>query len=178
MQKTVVRFGLYGVVVMLVILIVTFLSFKGNHNWEVQEILGYVTIILSLLFVYFGIRHWRDNYNNGRLSFAQGLKLGSLITLFPSLAFGLFTLLEIFLLDPEITNKYYAHYQEKLKASTPPDKLQEALQQLESEKEMFSSPFLQFVFMFLTVFLIGIVITVISSLILQSRGKSTASPAK
>src|SRR5688500_9198612 len=101
MQKTVLRFGMYGVVVMAIILIVEFFIFKDQPNWDVQEVVGYVTIILSLLFVYFGIRHWRDNYNSGYLSFGQGLKLGTLISLFPSLAFGLFTLLEILVVDPE-----------------------------------------------------------------------------
>ena len=174
MQKTVFRFGFYGIAVMLVVLLTSFFIFKGKENWETQEIVGYITIVISLLFVYFGIRHWRDNYNTGRLSFGQGLKLGTLITLFPSIAFGLFTWLEMGVLDPEFSNKYYAYYVQKTKASTPPDKLQEALQKLESEKEMFSSPFIQFAVMFLTVFLIGIVITVISSLILQRNAKIKA----
>lgn len=163
---------MYGVSLMVAVLLTTFLIFKENHNWEIQEVLGYVTIILSLLFVYFGIKHWRDNYNSGYLSFGQGLKLGLLITVFPSIAFGLFTLLELLVLDPEFGNKYYAHVTEKIKASTPPEKLQAALQKIESEKEMFSNPFFQFLLMFLTVFLIGIVITVISSLILQRRQKA------
>lgn len=165
---------MYGVSVMLAILLISFLIFKGNHNWEVQEVLGYATIILSLLFVYFGIRHWRDNYNNGRLSFGQGLKLGLLITILPSVAFGLFTVLEMSVLDPEFSDKYYAHVAQKIKASTPPDKLQAALQKIESEKEMFSSPFVQFAMMFLTVFLIGLIITVISSLVLQRKEKKLA----
>ena len=166
MQKTVYRFGLYGFALIVVILLGSFLIFKDKENWEAQEILGYTTIVISLLFVYFGIRHWRDNYNNGLLSFGQGLKLGTLITLFPAFAFGLLSWLEMSVLDPEFSNKYYSHYIQKLKVSTPPEKLQEALQKLESEKEMFANPFLQFFFMFLTVFLIGIIITVISSLIL------------
>ena len=152
---------------MIVMLVVSFFIFKDKENWEAQEILGYITIVISLLFVYFGIRHWRDNYNNGNLTFGQGLKLGTLITLFPAVAFGLFSWIEMSVLDPEFSNKYYSHYSQKLKASTPPEKLQKALQKLESEKEMFANPLLQFFFMFLTVFLIGIVITVISSLILH-----------
>jgi|GEM_PF-436659 len=176
MQKSIFRFGIYGLAVMIVLLLITFIFFKGNNNWEVQEILGYATIVLSLLFVYFGIRDWRDNYNTGQLSFGQGLKLGSLITLFPSVAFGFFTWLEMSVLDTEWANKYYAHFAQKIKASTPPDKLQDALQKLESEKEMFSSPFLQFAVMFLTVFLIGIVITVISSLILQTTKRKVRVP--
>lgn len=173
MQKTIFRFGFYGIALMLVILFTSFFIFKGRENWEAQEILGYTTIVISLVFVYFGIRHWRDNYNAGQLTFGQGLKLGSLITLFPSVAFGLFTWLEVSVLDPGFSDKYYGYQVQKMKASTPPDKIQEALQKLESEKEMFSSPFLQFAVMFLTVFLIGIVITVISSLILQKTSSKT-----
>jgi hypothetical protein len=172
MQKTVFRFGLYGMGTMLLISLILFLTLQEKQNWEIQEIFGYISIVICLLFVYFGIRHWRDNYNAGRLSFGQGLKLGTLITLFPSIAFGLFTWLEMNVLDPEFSDKYYAYYVEKLKASTPPDQWQQALQKLESEKGMFSSPFLQIAVMFLTVFLIGIVITVISSLILQRSMKS------
>jgi hypothetical protein len=99
--------------------------------------------------------------------------LGTLITTFPSIAFGLFTWLEMNVLDPDFSDKYYAHYTEKIKASTPPAELQATLQKLESEKEMFASPFMQFALMFLTVFLIGIVITVISSLILQRTNSKT-----
>ena len=169
MQKTVFRFGLYGIALMLVVLVPSFLIFKDKENWEAQEILGYITIVISLLFVYFGIRHWRDNYNNGNLSFGQGLKLGTLITLFPAIAFGVLSWLEMSVMDPEFSNKYYNHYIQKIKASTPPEKLQEALQKLESEKELFANPLLQFFMMFLTVFLIGIVITVVSSLILHRK---------
>lgn len=154
-------------------MITAFLIFKGKENWEAQEIIGYTTIVISLLFVYFGIRHWRDNYNGGRLSFGQGLKLGTLITLFPSIAFGLFTWLQMSALDPEFSDKYYAYQVQKMRASTPPAQLQVALQKLDTEKEMFSSPFLQFAVMFLTVFLIGVVITVISSLILQRASSKT-----
>ena len=167
MGKTALRYGVFGMTLMIIIMVIVFLIFRDNYNWEVQEVIGYVTIILSLVFVYFGIRHWRDNHNAGRLSFGEGLKLGTLITLFPSIAFGLFALIEVNVLDPDFNDKYYAHYVQKVRASTPPDQLQETLQKLESEKEMFESPFMQFGIMFMTVFLIGIVITVISSLILQ-----------
>jgi hypothetical protein len=165
---------MYGVAVMTIILVIEFFIFKDNYNWDVQEVVGFTTIILSLAFVYFGIRHWRDNYNRGSLSFGQGLKLGLLITLFPSIAFGLLSWLEVSVLDPEFNDKYYGHYIQKLKASTPPDKLETALQKLEAEKEMFSSPLIQIAFMFSTVFLIGVVITVISSLILRRKEKNTA----
>ena len=158
---------------MSVISIAVFIIFRGNHNWEVQEVIGYISIVLSLLFVFVGIRYWRDHHNQGNLSFMQGLKLGTLITLFPSIAFGFFTWLEMNVLDPGFSDKYYNHYVDKMKATVPPEKLQATLDKLEAEKEMFSNPVAQFGLMFLTVFLIGIVITVISTLILRREsGKS------
>jgi Ca2+/Na+ antiporter len=169
MKKTVLRYGLFGLSLMVLLLFVVFLVFRNDQRWEIQEVIGYVTIVLSLIFVYSGIRHWRDNHNSGNLSFGQGLKLGTLITLFPAIGFGLFTWLQVSVLDPDFNDRYYAHYLEKVKASTPPHKLEETIQKLQAEKEMFGSPLMQFGLMFLTVFLIGIVITVISSLILQKR---------
>ena len=169
MKKIVFRYGLIGIGVMTAILLTSFFVFHSQRNWEVEEILGWVTIVLSLLFVYVAIRQWRDQYNNGVLTFGQGLKLGTLVTLFPSIAFGLFTWLEMSILDPGFSDKYYSHYIEKVKAATPPDKLQAALHDLESQKEMYSSPFAQFIVMFLSVFIVGFIITIIATMILRRK---------
>ena len=166
MKKIVIKYGMYGVVVMFVISISAFIIFKNNHNWDLQEIIGYATIVLSLVFVYFGIRRWRDQYNAGRLSFWKGIGIGSLISLFPSAGFGLLSWIEG-LVDPEWQDQYYAHYIENVKKTTSPEKLQAALQDIADQREMFSSPVAQFGFMFLTVFVIGFIISIISALILR-----------
>jgi len=171
MKKIIIKYGMYGVAVMFVISLCSFLTFKNKHNWELQEIIGYTTIVLSLLFVYFGIRHWRDKHNAGLLSFGRGLGLGSLISLFPSIAFGLFTLIEMNFLDPEFSDKFYNYQIEKVKKTTSPAELQATLQKIADEKEMFSSPFAQFFFMFLIVFVIGFIISIISALILRRNKK-------
>lgn len=167
MKKIVIKYGLYGVAVMFLISLGSFLIFKDRHNWELQEIIGYATIVLSLLFVFFGMRHYRDKHNAGRLGFGKALGLGTLIALFPSVAFGLFSLIEIYWLDPGFLDKYYAYQVEKVTNSTPSAELQAALQKMAEEKEMFNSPIAQFGFMFLTVFVIGFIIAIISALILR-----------
>lgn len=166
MKQIVIKYGMYGVAVMFIISVAAFVIFKNNHNWELQEIIGYNTIVLSLLFVYFGIRQWRDKYNGGELSFWRGIGIGTLISLFPSVAFGLLTWIEG-LIDPEWQDKYYAHYIEKVKKTTPPQELQATLQEIAEQREMFASPIAQFSFMFLTVFVIGFIISIISALILR-----------
>jgi hypothetical protein len=170
MKKIVIKYGMYGVAVMLIISVSAFFIFKNNHNWEVQEIIGYATIVLSLLFVFFGIRHYRDTYNAGQLGFGKGLGLGTLIALLPSVAFGLLTWIEGWI-DPEWQDKYYTHYIENVKKTTSPEKLQAALKEIEVQREIFASPMAQFGLMFLTVFVIGFIIAIISALILRRNKK-------
>jgi hypothetical protein len=172
MKKIVTRYGMYGVAVMCILLIPEFFIFKNNHNWDLQEIIGYTTIVLSLAFVFFGIRQWRDKYNAGQLSFWKGIGIGSLISLFPAVAFGLLSWVEG-LVDPEWQNEYYAHHIENVKRTTPPAELQAALKEIADQREMFSGPIAQFGFMFITVFVIGFIISIISALILR-RNKPLA----
>jgi hypothetical protein len=47
-------------------------------------------MLLAMVFVFLGIRHFRDHENEGMLTFGQGLKIGVLIVLIPAVAFGLF----------------------------------------------------------------------------------------
>lgn len=168
MKKTVLRYGLYGAICIIVIFSLTWMFFSvSSDNYAQQEVVGYTTIILSMIFVFFGIRHYRDKFNNGNISFLQGLKLGVLIVIFPSLAFALMNLLYVVVLDPDFTEKYYAHEVEKLRASLPASELQAKLTEMEMQKEMFSSPAISSIVMFLTVFIIGLIVTVISALILK-----------
>ena len=173
MKKITLRYGTYGVIIMVAVLLPEFFIFKNDPHYEVQEVIGFATIVASLLFVYFGIRRWRDNENAGQLGFWRGIGLGSLISLLPSLAFGLLSIIELRFLDPQFNDKYYAYYIEKAKRTTPPEQLEAAIKSINEGKEMFSSPLAQFFVMFLTVFIIGFIITIISTLILR-RNKPRA----
>ena len=167
MKKIIIRNGLYGVALITIISLATYFLYRNKPNYEVQEAIGYATIVVSLLFVYFGIRQWRDTVNSGRLTFGRGLWIGTLISLFPSVAFGLFSWIEMSYLDPEFSDRYYKHYIEKVKRSTPPGELDAALKKIAQDQKMFSNPFAQFFLMFLTVFIIGFIILIISALILR-----------
>ena len=141
---------------------------------SLQEVMGYLTMLLSMVFVFLGIRQYRDKCNNGQLSFFQGLKVGILIVLIPSVAFGLFDLLYTEVLHPGWMDEYYANYIARIKASTPPAQLEAALQKANDQKELFSNPLMQFLLMSATVFIIGLIVTIISALTLRRRKLATA----
>ena len=169
MKKTAFRFGMYGVYTMIIFFLVEWFIFGDDtKDYSVREIVGWVGIVLSTIFVYFGIKYYRDRQNNGMLSFGEGLKLGVLLTLLPALAFGIINVLYI-LLDPGFLDSYYNSQVEQLKNTVPPAELDSKLKAVQEEKEMFANPLVQFIVMFLSVFVVGLIITVISALILKRK---------
>src|SRR5580658_3479807 len=101
MKKSFMRYGVYSGIFIIALFALTWLFFTPTSaNYSLCEIAGYASIIISLSFVYFGIRYYRDRQNAGILTFWQGIKTGMLIVLVPSVCFGLSDVLYITYLDP------------------------------------------------------------------------------
>ncbi len=168
MKKTVLKFGLYGAIT-ICLLFVLAMSLGDGLDYSAQEIIGYSSMIISLSFVFFGIKHFRDKQNNGLISFGQALKIGLLISLLTALAFGILDTIYTQFVNPDFATEYYTNYIEQLKETVPADELDEAIATAESQKELFSNPIMAFLLMAFTVFVIGFIISLLSSLVLQRK---------
>ena len=168
MKKILLRAFIYALVCMIILFGLTaILSEKASFG--IQEVIGYAGIVLSLLFVYFGIRQYRDQVNGGYLSFGQGLKVGLLIVLIPAILFASFDLIYTMFINPDFFNEYYTTYLEQMRATLPAAEFEAKAKELEAQKELFSNKPVQFGLMFIIVFAIGVIITVISSLVLRKN---------
>jgi hypothetical protein len=174
MKQTVFRYGIYATLLIVALGMVNLFVIDKLAGYAVQEIAGYLTMLLAMIFVFAGIRHYRDRFNNGALTFGQGLKIGVLIVLIPSVFFGLFDVLYTEVLNPNWKQEYYAKYMDRIRATTSPEKLAGALAKAKREMELFSNPALQFLLMAATVFIIGLMVSVISALALRRKKTVTA----
>lgn len=175
MKKSVLRYGGLSVLFMCIFFLFSTLGpFKEDFN--AREILGWIGIFLSTVFIYFGIRYYRDRHNNGRLSFGKGLQVGLLILILPSVAFGLFSLIYIEL-NPEFMNNYYNAQVDQIKASLPAAEAMAKIVEMEKQKEIFMHPAVQFFAMFFSVFAVGLIVTVISALVLRRTANARVQPA-
>jgi hypothetical protein len=170
MKSTVIKFGLYSSMVLIILFGISFF-FEAAMDFSTSEIFGYTTIVLSLSFVYFGIRNYRDAINQGTVSFGKALKIGVLITLLASIAFGLINVVYTEIINPEFTAEYYEYSIEKYRESLPEEAFKTKLIELESQKDLFKNPLANFGIMGLTVFIIGFIISLISGLILQRKNQ-------
>ncbi len=168
MKNTAIKYGIRSAITITILFLLA-LTLGKNLDYGLQEVIGYVSMVISLLFVFFGIKHFRDNENDGVVSFSKALLIGILITLFASLAFGIIDLIYIKYINPDFTAEYYARSIEQLKSSLTSVELETKLAEMESQKELFMNPFASFLIMSFTVFLVGLIISLISSLILQRK---------
>lgn len=175
MKKTALRFGLYGVYAIIIFFILEWFIFRNKTgDFNLREIAGWAGILLSTSFVYFGLKYYRDMQNGGELSFGEGLKLGLLLILLPALAFGVFNVFYILVLDPNFLETYYNYQVDQLKNTVPVAELDSKIKEIQQQKEMFESPFIQFISMFLSVFVVGLIVTIISTLILKRKAAQPA----
>jgi hypothetical protein len=169
MKKIVFRFGLYSAITIIALFSLKFMILGLDGNWTAQEIAGYASMVIALLFVFFGIKQYRDRINHGTLTFGKGLKVGILIALIASTAFGLFDIIYIYFINPEFFDKYFGFQMTQMQQRLPPAEFETWKKQMESMREVIQNPVVNFFLMFATVLIIGLIITVVSSLILMRK---------
>lgn len=168
MKKTVIKYGVYS---LLTAAILFFLAlFLGKtFDYSTQEIIGYASMIASLSFVFFGIKYYRDNENEGKLSFGKAIQIGVLISLFAGLGFGIIDYLYTTVINPDFATEYLNKTLETMKTSLTPEEFEVESVKLKQQMEAYGgSGFMAFI-MFVTVVIIGFVISLLSALFLNRK---------
>ena len=88
MKRTVWTFGLIAGGIMAVMMVLT-MPFQEQIGFEKALVVGYTSMILAFLMVYFGIRSYRDNALAGVIRFRKAFQVGILIALIASTGYVL-----------------------------------------------------------------------------------------
>ncbi|MEZ4874960.1 MAG: DUF4199 domain-containing protein [Flavobacteriaceae bacterium] len=168
MKTTVLKFGLYGLLTGLVLFAIAFLLLQ-SMSYSAQEVLGYASMLVSLSFVFFGIKHFRDKENDGKVTFGKAFLVGLLITILTGIGVGIMDYLYTTVINPDFAQEYLSKSLETMQAQLPAEQFEAQKALLEQQmKEYGGSGFMAFL-MFATVFFMGLIVSVISSLILQRK---------
>ena len=108
MKKVVLSFGLIAGVMMSVVMLVT-VPFADQIGFDKGAIIGYTTMVLAFLMVYFGIRSYRDNVAGGSVTFGRAFVVGLLITLVASACYVATWQVVYYKLMPDSGQKYVAY---------------------------------------------------------------------
>lgn len=168
MKTTVLKFGLRGFIASIILFALALLLLK-DVSLATQEIIGYVSMILALSFVFFGIKHYRDKENDGKLRFRKALLIGLSITVFTGIGTAVMDYIYTSYINPDFAQEYLASSIENMKKTLSADEFEIQKAALTQQMESYGTPGFMALIMLLTVVLLGFVITLISALILQKK---------
>ena len=117
MKKTVLTFGLISGAAISVMMLLT-IPFHDAIGFETAGlVVGYTTMVLAFLLIYFGVRSYRDNVAGGTVRFGRAFVVGALIGLVSSLCYVATWQVVYFKFMPDFRDKYGAHIVEKARAA-------------------------------------------------------------
>lgn len=146
-------------------------SFLGTLNWiviakpfgvSVSQTVGYLSILVSLLCIPFGVKYFRDKLNQGMVSLGQAFKIGLGITSVAGIVMALHSYL-FFTFQKEEFMKWQ-------RSGLSEAELAAYNEQIAQSPDFVFTPWFQAIVMFLMVFLFGLVVNLISALILKKKG--------
>ncbi|MDN5203728.1 DUF4199 domain-containing protein [Fulvivirgaceae bacterium BMA10] len=151
----------------------TFLVTNLFFGFEIGEIVGYGGFLFFFIFIYLGIKEYRDKLKKGALSFAQGLKIGVLIIVLPSVLSGAIDLFYTTFIDPDFFDRWYQYEIGKAGSGLSAQEFEQLEKHLNTQLSMFSNPWLHFLVMTLFTFLGGFICTIIAAIFLQKKEKDS-----
>jgi hypothetical protein len=171
MKRTVWTFGLIAGAIMAAMMFATIPFLEHDDK---AEIIGYTTMIVAFLMVFFGIRSYRDNVMGGTIGFGRAFKVGILITLVASACYVASWEVMYHTMMPDFVEKYAAQVIERAQASGATEaQVEERRQEMAKFAVMYRNPLFNVGMTFLEVFPVGLVVVLVSSGVL-SRRKSGA----
>jgi hypothetical protein len=174
MKKIVLTFGLISGVIMSVIMLAT-VPFMNNAAADHGYLIGYSSMVLAFLLIYFGVRSYRDNVGGGKVSFGRALAVGALISLVASSCYVATWEVIYYRLAPNWISNYQAHEMDKARAAgASAEKLAKKKAELDSFAEMYKNPLVNIAFTFLEPLPVAVVMTLVTAGVLSTKKKQLA----
>lgn len=179
MKKTVLTFGLISGAILSAMMLLT-VPFQDEIGFDRGEIIGYTTMVLAGLLIFFGIRSYRDNIAGGTVGFGRAFKVGALIAVVSSVCYvATWEVIYFGNLSPNFIAKYQEHTLEQARADGESE-AQIAKRKADMEKfaKLYRNPVINVAVTFLEPLPVALIMTLVSAGVLSRRRKDGEEEAK
>ena len=172
MKKIVLTFGLIAGAILSLMMLGT-LPFMDKVGFDKGYVIGYTSMVLAFLLVFFGIRSYRENIGGGAITFGRAFTVGILIVLIASACYVVTWEIVYFKLAPGFADRYANYVMEQLRSSGASQQaIQAKLEEMKMLKGMMDNPLTNAALSFIEPLPVGLIITLISAGILRKKRRS------
>jgi hypothetical protein len=171
MKKTVLTFGLISGAILSVMMLLT-LPFADDVGFDRMEIVGYTSMVLAFLLIYFGVRSYRDNVAGGTVGFGRAFAVGGLIAVVASVCYVATWEVIYYKVTPDFMSKYEAHALAKARAAgANADEIAAKKAEMEKFAEMYENPFINVGATFMEPLPVALIVSLVTAGVLSRRKK-------
>jgi len=172
MKKIVWTFGTICGVILAAMMLAT-VPLTDQIGFDRMAVIGYTSMVLAFLLVFFGVRSYRDNVAGGTVSFGRALKVGALISAVASVWYVATWQVVHRTLMPDFMPKYQAYVLEKALADGESEaQLAKRRADMERFAELYKNPAFNVAMTFLEPLPVALVMALVTAGVLSRRRKN------
>jgi hypothetical protein len=171
MRKIIITFGLIGGAIVSASMLATVPLWKnGMITPNNGHILGYSTMVIALSMVFVGIKNYRDNHQNGIITFGKAFKIGILISVIAAVCYAVTWEFTYNFLMPDFMEGMAKYYNEQqIKNGATAEQLAAAKAQMDQMQAWYKNPIIRFAMTIMEIFPVGLIISLISAALLRKK---------
>ena len=169
MRKVVLTFGLIGGAMLAAMMLMT-VPFAERIGFDKGAYIGYTTMVLAFLMVYFGVQSYRDNVAGGTVTFGRAFKVGLLISLVITACYVATWQVLYYGFMPDFIDKYTAYALEQARqAGASAEAMAAQAKQMQDFGEMYKNPLVNIGFTLLEPLPVGVVFTLVTAAVVSRK---------
>lgn len=173
MKPIIIRYGLYSGAVAAALMSLTTLYFHRTQDFSNGQWFGYAGILLSMIWVFLGVKTYREQVGEGYLSLGKGFQVGIAIAVISCVCYVLAWMLVSSVFMPDFMDVYVEQAITQLRASGASEtEITRQMKEMSAFQEMYKNPLIKFGLTFLEPFPAGFLVALVSALILRKNPPS------
>ncbi len=170
MKQIILKNGLIAGVLISTFTVISMAFCYSSGNFDGNMFLGFTAMFAAFSFVFVGTKNYRDKISGGKISFFTAFKVGLGISALASLVYVFAWTIEYYFFMPDFLDKMNnASIQKFQSQNLNPTELAAKMKDLEFGKRMYENILTFFLITFAEIFPVGLVVTIVSSLILKKK---------
>ncbi len=171
MRKIVLTFGLIAGGIMAAMLCLA-MMFQDQIGFDRGLIVGYTSMVLAFLMVFFGVRSYRDNIAGGTVKFGRAFLVGIAITGIATACYVATWEVVYYKFMPDFMDKYAAYeIAQTKKAGATEAQIAAKTQEMNVAKEAYRNPLVNIAYTTIEPLPVGILFTLIAAGVLSRKRK-------
>ncbi len=176
MRKHVLTYGLMSGGILAASMLLG-LPFRDRIGLDNAIFVGYTTMVVAFLMIYFGVRSYRDNVTGGRLSFGRALAVGLLITTVATLCYVVTWEVIYFKVTPDYGEAYARQAIEKARAGGATEaELAARTREMAAFQEQYNNVAFNAAITFLEPLPVGVLFSLVTAGLMSRRRRLDGSP--